>query len=585
MRLCVLVLIAACSSDPTLSVTVTHPDGLVVTKTTVTVYESTTVHCEDIALGRLDATGLEGITTSDAEIEAGSVELGGISRLGTKLVVARGFDANGLLSAGCVEHGEVIGDDSVEISTIRAAVVSIRPPTDPTTSNELLVTLTDPTSQAITDARTVSWTVYGGAGAMAASGNPITIVDDGTWEPAAPTCLVNGEAHVHPNPPSTLGGYAVQVRVAWAVEQPPVYTALAAPALATIDLGITLSTTAKRPCAIRGKQLVCVDNANLAHLYNIAITDGKATATQVGAAQSAVPMAGQNAIALLAVPRTQNLYSVATKGALVGLFGTADPPGNSPVCIADCDDAMVIPACGAAPAKILISNVTRIHQVDPAGGAATFFDVTGALQTRLDNAGCVTVLQDSAPPVLGQFATLQVTAGILTASGTYLASCGAGTCKIIDTGLARGAGVGFTGGTEPRIVASTVDASGVVLVQAVLSASLQAIERGRIAAATIPDRIVAGQLDGDTDPDLFWNMTTRQGIASFEVAYARKVGTDNLEALSPQAALDVEDLEIGDLDGDGHGDVVIVSQAGVAIVPFAVSLPAQTGATDVTCAP
>ena len=55
MRLCALVvLLAACSTDPTLAVTVAHPVGLSVATTNVTVYESATLHCEDIEFARLD---------------------------------------------------------------------------------------------------------------------------------------------------------------------------------------------------------------------------------------------------------------------------------------------------------------------------------------------------------------------------------------------------------------------------------------------------------------------------------------------------------------------------------------------------
>ena len=58
-------------------------------------------------------------------------------------------------------------------------------------------------------------------------------------------------------------------------------------------------------------------------------------------------------------------------------------------------------------------------------------------------------------------------------------------------------------------------------------------------AASIPDHIVAGQVDTDTGPDLFWDIAARNGT-SFEIAYARKVDGDNLEALSPSQAVDVE---------------------------------------------
>ena len=131
MRCCaVVVLLAACSTDPTLDVTVVHPVGLSVASTTVTVYESATLHCEDIEFARLDAAGLVALATSEADLDAigGVGSLSGISRTGNKVIVARGFDTNSVLvSAGCVEKGEVKGDDSVSVTTVIANSCAMSP--------------------------------------------------------------------------------------------------------------------------------------------------------------------------------------------------------------------------------------------------------------------------------------------------------------------------------------------------------------------------------------------------------------------------------------------------------------------------
>jgi hypothetical protein len=156
---------------------------------------------------------------------------------------------------------------------------------------------------------------------------------------------------------------------------------------------------------------------------------------------------------------------------------------------------------------------------------------------------------------------------------------------VLDTPLTRGAGVGFTAGTEPRIVLTTVDATGVVLVSDVFSSTDNTIERARMSAASIPDHIVVGQVDTDTDSDLFWDITTRAGATNFEIAYGRKVGANNLEALSATENADVSDLEIGDLTGDGLDDLVIVTASGVSIIPMGVPIPAPAPNTDATCMP
>jgi hypothetical protein len=600
MRSCALVvLLAACSTDPNLSVTVVHPVGLSVASTTVTVYESATLHCEDIEFARLEAAGLVALATSEADLDAiGSVgSLSGISRTNNKVIVARGFDTNSVLvSAGCVEKGEVIGDDSVTVTTVIAAIVSIKPPGDNVTV-DTVVTLTDASGAALPDQRPVTWTVYGPAGSTAANPSNVTAISDGTWEPALPSCAGPMPLRLHPNPPSTLGGYAVQMRVAWAVEQPPTYTSLAATAFGQTISGITLSTTARRACAIHVKgaahTLVCLDNTDLAHEYAITVTDGMATATQIGAAVNALPTppGAQHPIAMVAVAASgtdRDVYAVSDKGILVPLFNAA-PADTNGVCLIACvADALYVPACGTIGAKILLaSNLGKtIHQIDPHGGNPTTFDLPAGNEVRLDNAGCVTSLQSSGAPALGQLATVQggTTALELATSGTYLVNCSGATCAVVDVGLTRGASVGFTGGTEPRIVVTSVDASGVVLISDVFSSNTTPIERARMPAASIPDHIVAGQVDTDTNPDLFWDIASRNG-ASFEIAYAREVAGDNLEALSPSLAVDVSDLVMGDLNGDGLDDLVVVTTTGVTIVPMGVKIPAPSANTDATCMP
>ncbi|MEO8843917.1 MAG: VCBS repeat-containing protein [Kofleriaceae bacterium] len=601
MRLCALVvLLSACSTDPTLAVTVVHPVGLSVASTTVTVYESATLHCEDLEFARLDAAGLVALATSEADLDAlGSIgSLSGISRTGNKVIVARGFDTNSVLvSAGCIEKGEVTGDDSVTVTTVIAAIVSIKPPGDNVTT-DTVVTLTDASGAALPDPRPVTWTVYGPAGSTAANPSNVTSISDGTWEPALPSCAGTMPLKLHPNPPSTLGGYEVQIRVAWAVEEPPAYSSLAATAFTLTDLGgITLSTTARRACAIHVSgtvhTLVCVDNADLAHEYTITVTNGRAIATPKGAAVSAVPTVAQHSIALVAIAGSgtdRDVYSVTDKGVLVALFNAPPPVNQTMQCpLVSCADAMYVTACGGIGAKLLLtSNVGKtVHQLDPHGGNATTFDLPAGSEMRLDNAGCVTSLQSSGAPALGQLATIHggTSAIQLAASGTYLVNCSSGTCATVDNvTLTRGVGVGFTGGSEPRIVVTTIDASGVVLVSDVFSPNITPIERARMPAASLPDHVVAGQVDTDTDPDVFWDIIARNGT-NFEIAYARQVDNANLEALSPSQAVDVSDLVMGDLNGDGLDDLVVVTTTGIAIVPMGAMIPAPSPNTDATCMP
>ena len=596
MRLCALVvLLAACSSDPTLAVTVVHPVGLSVATSSVSVYESSTLHCEDIEFARLDPAGLEAVLTSEADLDAtgSSGTLTGISRIGNKVIVARGFDTNQMLvSAGCAEKGEVRGDDSVTVTTLIAAIVSVRPPSD-LLPNDTVVTLTDAGGRALPDQRPITWTVYGPAGSTAANPSNITEVSNGTWEPKLPSCADQTAFKIHPNPPSILGGYAVQVRVAWAADQPPAYTSLASTAFKPIAGIATLATTARRACAIRiagtARSLVCVDTNDMAHEYSITVTNGQAAALAKGSPVTALPaLAGtQHAIALVSVAGAgtdRDVYSVTDRGAIVPLYA-APAITSTPQCVGTpCTDAMFVPACGGIAAKLLIgSALGTVHQIDTRGGNTSSFDLPGLLEARLDNAGCVTSLQQTGAPALGQLASVH--AGNSPFAETTLINCSTGTCTPVAIELTRGASVGFTGGSEPRIVFTTVDATGVVLVSEVFSPGTLPIERARMPAAAIPDHLIAGQLDTDMDPDLFWDIGARNGTANFEIAYARQVGNTNLEALSAPASVDVDDLELGDLDGDGLEEIVAVLSTGVAIVPIGVAIPAPTPNADATCMP
>ena len=595
----VAALVGACGSDPTLAVSVTHPPGLDVAKTIVTVYESESLACTDVEFGKLDAAALEALAVDEVELPG---ELAGVSRTHHKVIVARGFDSSGgLASAGCAEKDEVTGADSVAITTLIAAVVSVRPPTD-ANALDVVVTLTDPSGASIADARPVMWTVYGPAGSTSANPANITEISDGVWEPALPSCAANGSARLHPNPPNSVGGYAVQIRAAWAVDEPQPYTQLATNAFGLTALGITPSTEARRWCAIRVKgatrRLVCVDSGHTAHDFAITVSSGHAVATDMGT-QSALPPVGggMKVVALISEPAggtDRDVYAISERGYFVPLFGA--PASSSPTLGlgAGFTDAIVAPPCGAVPAKVLVAGTDpNVHQTDLRGGGDKPFGTPPSsvttTQVRLDNAGCVTQLAMTGAPALTQFATLHTEGFLLSVLGplaTYLVNCNGAVCSVItEPQLTRGAATGFTGGTEPRAVFTSVDATGVVLVQVVFSANGNSIERSRMAAAALPDRVVAGQVDTDTGIDLFWDITSRLTGTSFEIGYARKVGDVNLEALSRPLDIDVGDLIAGDLDGDALDDIVIVTTSGVSIVPMGAALPAASPNADATCMP
>jgi len=158
--------------------------------------------------------------------------------------------------------------------------------------------------------------------------------------------------------------------------------------------------------------------------------------------------------------------------------------------------------------------------------------------------------------------------------------------------LFPGAGVAFTTGSEPRLLATFVDATGVVVAELVMAPDSVArdlfVERSRSPAAGVPDRVVVGSYDGDSELDWFWNIGARRG-ATFEVAYAREVGGERLEALSAAQPISVTSLATGDLTGDGHDDVMIIGgesmtgNAKLAVVPMNASAPVVSIPSDSTC--
>ena len=586
---CVVIVAAcaACSSDPTLAVSVTHPSETGVERTTVTVYESDALACTDIEFARIDDVTLAALVITEADITpATSGVLENISRTAKKVIVARGYDARGgLVTAGCLEKREVIGHDTVAITTVRAAVVALQ---RASAINAVTVTLTDGNGMALADARPVRWTVYGPAGSTAATPANVAALPDGSWEPTLASCASGGTLTVHPNPPSVLGGYEVQIRVSWAVQQPPAYTSFTAETFGSVSVpGVTLAVALPRYCAIRSKgtihRLVCLGTDN--HAYDLALAvlaSGSVGATVMSA------QAVTNPVAVVSVPvgstTDRDVYAVSDKGVLTGLF-MPDVPVTSTTplfgALVAVKDAIAMPACGALTAKLLILGTNLgVTQVEVDGSGPRDF---GAGNTfALDRAGCVTQLQASGA-TLAQVASLK-----RSASGdVMLIRCLDSTsCSELTTPpVTKGTGVGFTGGVEPRIVVSSFDATGVILRELVLAPALATVERDRLPAASLPQHIASGQFDRDSEADLFFDLATRTATVSAELAYGRKVGTENLEALSSPQMAEVVDLVTGPLTREATDDVVILTTTGVAVVPMGIALGDPVANTDATCMP
>ena len=616
MRSFALVLVAcaaaACADDPTLHVAVTHPQGLAIATTVITDYESPSLTCEDVEFSRLSPAQLAAVAVASETIDASGHATGaltGISRADPKVIVAQGFDASGqLLAAGCAEQGVVSGSVTLAIATAPAATVSLG--VDGTDPGAVLVSATDPLGAPI-DARAVSWTVYGPAGSTA--NGSAQAVSDGVWQASAPSCTAGGTLQLHPVQPAVIGGFEVQVRVAWQTALPPPYTGLVNPGTSLTPLAPP--TGARHYCAARisgsERDLVCLEGSGanvFAREYHVAVdATGRATASAVPG-----PRAVPYGAALVSVPDAANagdldVLAITQAGVIVPVFSTVAVSNSDPVCASEpcatpVDDALYLPACGMFPARLVmhVSGLAaaalgqQLQGMAASGGARmTFPLVLGAGEdtAQLDRAGCVTDLRSSLRQVLALDQGTMI-AGTFVPTTTRLSyDCSASSCT--ETPLIAGAGVGFTGGSEPRVIIASVDATGVVLVQSVFAGMVgqrQLVERARYPALSLPDQIVAGQYDTDSTTDMVWSVPGKRALTTtLEVGYARIAGDQPLEAISSPEPFSVDDLESIDLTGDGHDDLIVTGAAGgvhgLLVVPADAPVAPAAATPDPPCAP
>lgn len=632
-RMIVLGLLAGCGEDPNLRVEVAHPEeaAAAIARTTITVYESPIVSCAKVEFGDLGASELDAIEVS--QIEAGSGDELTMSREGTKTIVARGEGETGvLIAAGCAEQG-VVGEGTVlPISTVLAASVSVSgiglEDNDPF---GMVVTVTDPFVRSLPD-RTVAWRVHGSDGTV-----PITDasldVGDSEWVPVQPPCTtINGIARVHPVPPSTTGGFSTTVRTSWSTEPPRVFstftpidgTGALSPKPMSDGTNLSLRRCAPRIAGTK-RRLVCLeDRAGVptAVDYTVTLRGGGAGISEQGAGTTQtfaglnpgeVPL---NVFSLARGPTTRDVYAMTTRGRIVGLFSPSLAGDETQKLVAptSATDVTVLPACGSTAAKLLVrvegagGKELRTLAIAASGqlGAGEmlkpYLGVSlAALEGLAINAtGCVAELTSGGSPIVHQVGVIDLTnrangARNLTAA---VYDCGGKTCTL-PFAIAR-AGVGFlpADDTHPdRMVGATFDASGTVLSVTVIqldnAGNPRLVEQERITAASFPNHIVTGSFDSDDRPDLFWDIVNpNAATTNFQLSYAHTVLGDRLSALSgTQQDAVVIDTLVGDVDGDGHDDLVITSQNKlitptshrVLVLPGQIAIPPVTITQDTPC--
>jgi len=567
VRWCGWLLAAACSSDPSLGVTVHHPDGYAVVQTRVTVYSGGDVTCDEIQYGDRSDAELVALEVFAADVTGGGqIE---VSRLGDKAITVRGYDAQQrFVTAGCQDVGEIAEATRVAITTQPTATVAIDPaqPDRPFHERTILVNMTD-VHGAMLDG-TVSWKLTGPAGTQ-----PTTS--------SAGTPTRNGNLRLSIDDIGVPGPEGLRIRAPWATAPSPLVTGFDLSHARTIALGG--GAAASRPaCAVRGHAgkpptLVCLSQANVQGHRDLVEIAWQGDSY----GKTAIPIPG-------GVGGIDNQFAV-----FVDRDGSADEPvyvlannptgvnnwykagaatGSNATFAGSLQNVVYIPRCadGASTALVGVQTGTvlglanQVQIFTPAGAP-----VGDPIAGELFSGGCVhdvDHLEHQAVVVAG-------------ANGdTAVALLAPGATAVTPIAAVRLTGSGFVtiasqGAVEKRFAGARLGATGTVVFEAVLAhqgSSYTLVERTEVEAAAPPDRIAAGRLDGDGDSDLMWNMAigARRGI--FQVSLAAQVRGAPLTAVTSgpvvaSTSATPGDFLTADLNGRQIDEMVLYTQSAVTI--------------------
>ncbi|CAN5909482.1 hypothetical protein BH11MYX3_BH11MYX3_35600 [soil metagenome] len=598
----------ACGDDLSVVVDVTHPGP--VAKTVISVYESESVDCTKIEFGDLDENALEATRGAEEIHDATGVtgDLDGISRTEDKAIVARGYnDDDELIAAGCKMKGVVKGRDHVAIDTVPAMVISaVSDSADPYT---LTVLGTKPDGGLLAK-REVSWQVYAPVGSTPLNASLATISGDAEWQPIKNGCTNNnGVAKLHPVPPSVIGGFATRIRGSWAANTLPLESALSRADL-TMPVLLRPPATVKHACAVKiagtMRRLICLDtdaSSNpIARELSVSVGSGRGSFTTVGTSALTTTPVGVFAKPA-AIKGDQDVYVVDTAGDQKALFGA--PVAAQTLCpTCAVTDFLYAPACTGDPdAKLYLQEGTALRVMSATGGATTLlsmFTDAGLVGFTLKSAGCVNQMTPQSSKLDRQVAVIDVTvvdngAMLTLTRGFY--NCDQAGCNKLLLPVA-GAGVGFatTATGEHRLVGASLDATGLVISSWIIRPTFDTatridllLERDRLPAAGIPHELVIDTLDDDAGDDMVWDIASPRGT-TLELAYSRMAGTQRLEVVAPITNLATEDLQLADLSGDGHPELIMVGVIGsgpagttpVTAIPTHVA-PAATATVGEEC--
>lgn len=614
-----LAALAGCD-DPSLRVEVLPPvpafDEVGAISTTVTVYQSSTIDCFAIEIGKADPEQLAIAKVASANVEAGEI-LVGVSRVEPKLFVAEAYDVPTdpameprRLYAGCEARGEITGDEVVEIQTYAVATTTVSGDAldRPFSRRRIEVAAADAQGRPI-DGRHVEWTSFGITGAFGAEGSAIS----------KPTlCTDTGIARVEPLDPDIPGPVAAQIRVSWAESTPAPLSGFITDVTNQVSLSVPGADSTRWPpaCVARhagtpvrdhvyclGKPLSASDARPVLELTE--------TGDTIGAQAVGVAVNANHLVATTDGSGDDDLYAIERVAGRVrwhGLAGTADG-GNYDPCdfvtgacaVGAVRRVVVVPACNPGDTGFAITSFslagkpdfpvyTDLHGIPLPMQPP--FDVDSSVSVDLLAGGCVS--EATTPPAIHQAFALRVTpmSGTMTPFNQLIAACDDQPCTARWSGLGA---VGFSTGATPRLLSSDLDITGNVIVESEIvptdPGELLLVERGRTAAAAQARSIVSGDIDGDSRVDLAWSQFLLDEVGATEnriqlaVDRAGLPFPGRLAGISPSLPGDQALILFADLDANGVPDLVSYSDTEAAVYRFGVEVPHGTPADPETTCP
>lgn len=567
-RCCLLVLWAACSSDPSLALSIQHPDGYGVVQTTVTVYVSSDASCSKIALGDLDEGQLAAITVDEVDVtDGGGLEL---ARLGSKTLVARGYDAqHRFVTAGCQDVGEIAGTTRVEIATQPTAVIAIDPsqPDRPFAERSILVEMRD-VNGAVLDGM-VGWQLTGPFGSP-------------EQPPATGVATTSGQATIDVADLGVPGPEGLRIRVPWATAPLPLVTAFDLSRATTLALtpdGTPAATAGVHPsCDVRnhaGKPptLICLNPPNVQGHRNV--VEIAWSVDHYATTKYTLPVTIDDQFALF-VDRDgsadEPVYIISrSTGGNGNWYKLGDAGNGTAMTFTNAlQNVIYVPRCrgSSLPPLVGITTGTPLGNVVLAE-RREFFTVAGASNGDISDGeafsgGCVVDTDNAEHQGVVVSAAAGDPALVLLEPGKRLIVA---TPKLSGSGFVA---VSAQGNTEQRFTGARLQASGTVVFEAVLSAEADGyklVERTELDAAAPPTRIVGGKLDRDGDTDLIWDMAAGARRRFFQASLARRVNGAPLTAMtsgpSGITATTSTDFAVGDFDANGVDEVVIYTPTAV----------------------